>query len=71
MDAVASGASAGYNDEISDPRCLGDLVARNQAHAAAKDERIPEIAIVEMDRPVDRGNAHPVAVISNAAHDAL
>ena len=52
-------------------RLLERLVARNQPDVAAVDQRIAEIARIEVDRAVDRGNAHPVAVVAHAGDDAL
>ena len=41
------------------------------ADVAAEDQRIAEIARIEIDRAVDRRNAHAVAVIADAGDHAL
>src|SRR5262245_39686534 len=47
------------------------LVARQQADIAAKDQRVAQIAVVKVDRSVNCGNTHPIAVITHASNDAL
>src|SRR5947199_363429 len=37
----------------------------------AVDERVAEVALVEADGPVDGRDAHAVAVVAHAGHDAL
>ncbi len=51
--------------------CFERLVARDQPDVAAVDQRIAQVARVEVDRAVDGGDAHPVAVVAHAGDDAL
>ena len=57
---------------IRSPGCglLVRLVARDEADVAAVDERVAEVAVVEVDGAVDRGNAHAIAVVAHAVDDA-
>ena len=71
MDAVASGASAGHDDPIAGPRLLVDSITRNQPDAPAENQRIAQVTFIKVDRPVDRGNAHPIAVVTDAADHSL
>ena len=75
MNAVASRASADHHGQVARQAVLERLVARHDADDAAIDERVAQVAVVEVERPVGRGNAHAVAVVANAAdhaaHDAL
>jgi hypothetical protein len=70
VNAIAAGASAHDDDGVADGG-LVDFVARDQPDAAAENQRIADVAIVEIDRAVDGGDAHAVAVIANAGDDLL
>ena len=70
VNAVAARAAADGDDQIAGLRLLERLVARNQPDVAAEDQRIAEVAVVEVHRAVDRGNAHAVAVVAHARDDA-
>ena len=71
VDAVAAGPPADGHDQVARLRMLERLVARDQADVAAVDQRIAEVAAVEVDGAVDRGDAHAVAVVAHAGDDAL
>ena len=71
VDAVAAGPSADGHDHVAGPRFLERLVAGNQSHVAAKDQRIAQVTRIEVDGPVHRGNAHAVAVVADPGDDAL
>ncbi len=71
VDAVAARASADGHDIVVGLRLLERLVTGNQPHGTAIDQRIAEIALVEVDRAVDGGNAHAVAVVAHSGHHAL
>ena len=71
VNAVAAGAAADGHDQVAGLRLLERLVARDQADVAAVDQRVAQVARVEVDRAVDGGNAHPVAVVAHAGDDAL
>ena len=49
---------------------LGDVLDRDDAGGAAEDEGIVDEGVVELDRAIDGGDAHAVAVIAHAAHHA-
>ena len=57
--------------EVARLRRLAALVDRNQPDVAAVDQRIAQVARIEIDGPVDRGDAHAVAVVAHAGDDAL
>ena len=71
VNAVAAGPAADRDDQVAGLHLLERLVRRDDADRAAEDERVRQIAIVEEDRAVDRGNAHAVAVIAHPGDDAL
>ena len=50
---------------------LWTAIDRDQADGAAVDQRIAQVALVEADRAIDRGDAHAVAVIAHAGDDAF
>jgi hypothetical protein len=71
VDAVAPGAPAGDDHEVAGAHLLVQAVDGQQADAAAVDQRVAHVALVEADRAVDRGDAHAVAVVAHAGDDAL
>ena len=71
VDAVATGAPAEQNDSVAGPGGLADAVSRDQPDAAAEHQRVGEVPLVEVHRPVDRGNPHAVAVVADAGDDAF
>ena len=54
VDPVTSGAAADGDDVVAGLRMLARLVARQDAHGAAEDERIAQVTRIEIDRSVDR-----------------
>src|SRR5437867_1320763 len=66
MNSIAAGASAHDNDGIVRAGRLFDFIARDQADAAAEDEGVSDVAVVEINGAVDGGDAHAVAVIAHA-----
>ena len=50
---------------------LNDLSLGNQSHVAAIDQRVAQIPFVEIHGPVNRGNAHAVAVVAYTGYHAL
>ena len=71
MDAVATGAAAQSDDAVAIMRLAVDEVPRDEADAAAVNERVTDVAIVEEDAAADGGDAHAVAVIADAGDDVL
>src|SRR5207249_3307172 len=65
------GAAADYDDLIARARFLSAAVNRDQADGAAVNERVAQVALVEQDRAVHGRDAHAVAVVADAGHDAL
>ena len=70
MNAVATGATADGYDQIIRLRFLERFFSRQEADITAEDERIAEVALVEVDRAIHRGNAHAVAVVAHPGNDA-
>ena len=70
MDAVASGATAEGDDQISGVHLLGRAPVGKNPDRPGIHERIPHVAFVEPDSAVDRGDAHPVAVVPYTGNDA-
>jgi len=71
VNAVAAGAPPHHHDKITRDHTLLALVARDKTDIAAVDQRIAEVAFVEIDRSVRGRNAHAVAVIAHPGNDAL
>ncbi len=71
VDAVAARATADGDNVVARLWLAERLVVRNDPHVAAVDERVAQVAPVEVDRAVDGGNAHPIAVVADACDDAL
>src|SRR4051794_183968 len=71
MNAVTPGASAHHDNRIAGLGIFFDLVSRDDPDAAAKDQGVADVIVVEIDGPVDGWNSHPIAVIANAGHDLL
>ena len=69
MDAVASCFSADGDDEVAGLCCARGFVGGHDADAAAVDEGVTDVAVVEVDGAVDGWDAHAVAVISDACDD--
>ena len=71
VDAVAAGASADGHDQVVRLRLLERFIVGQQANVAAVDQRIAEVAGIEIEGAVDGGDAHAVAVVADAGHDAF
>ena len=71
MDAVAAGPAADRDDPVAGLDLLRRHAAREHADGAAEDQRVGEVAGVDGQGAVDRGDAHPVAVVAHAGDDAL
>ena len=71
MNAIAPRAPAEHDDAVARLRIAEAELARDQADTAAVNQRIAEIAVVEVDSPVDSGDAHAVAVVAHAGDDLL
>ena len=71
MDAVAAGPAADGDDPVARLDLLERLAAGEHADGAAEDQRIGQVARVDGQGPVDRGNSHPVAVVADAGDDPL
>jgi hypothetical protein len=70
VNAVAPRAPADRNDQVTGMHLLECLVLWNQPDGAAEHERVGEVALIEEDRAIDGRNAHAVAVVAHASHDA-
>ena len=66
----ATRAAAEDNDELARMCFLGDLFARDQADRAGVDERISDVARIELHGAVYGRNPHAVAVIAHSGNDA-
>ena len=71
VDAIAAGTSADGHDHVAGPGFLERHAAGNQPQVSAEDQRIAQVAGIEIDSPIDRGNAHTVAVVAHARDDTL
>ena len=71
VDAVAAGPAADGDDPVARLDFLESFAAGQHTHRAAEDQRVGQVARVDRERPVDRGDAHPVAVVANAGDDPL
>ncbi|MCB9844737.1 MAG: hypothetical protein H6811_01945 [Phycisphaeraceae bacterium] len=69
VDAIPAGASAERDNEIAGVGRAVHTIPRHHADAAAEDQRIAHVAIVELDRAVDGGDAHAVAIVAHARND--
>ena len=69
VDAVASGAPAQGDDAIAGLCIAGDEVRGHNPDAAAVDERVADVSVVERDRAVNGGDAHAVAVVADTGDD--
>ena len=69
VDTVAARTAADRDDEVALLRRALHAAARHQADAAAVDERVADIVVVEVDGAVERGDAHAVAVVAHARDD--
>ena len=70
METVAARAPAQRHAQIARLRRRAVNAARRNAHAAAVDQRVGDVVRVIQNRAVDGGDAHLVAVILDARHDA-
>ena len=75
VDAVTPSLAADGHDEIADSHLLRFFADGDHGDISAIDERIAQIAFVEKEGAIDRGNAHAVAVVADprddsAGHDA-
>ena len=71
MNPVSAGPPTGDHDSIARPGLLGNPISRDQPDAAAEDQRIGQVALIEVNRSVDRGNPHAVAVVAHSANHAF
>ncbi len=71
MNSIAAGSAADGHDPIAFLGALFDFVDRQQSSIATVDQRIAQIAGIEVDRSVDGGNTHAIAVVANASHNTL
>ena len=71
MDAIATGAAPKRDNEISRLGSLLALAHGDNTNSTAVNQRIAEIARIETDGAVDRGDAHAIAVVPNAGDNAF
>ena len=73
MDAVAAGLGADVDDGIAGAAGSGEekFVLRRDAEREDVDQRIAGVAGLEGDFAADGGHAEAVAVMRDAAHDAV
>ena len=72
MDAVTAGAAADENDAVAGAG--GTFAARSRGKSptsSAEDQRVAKITLVKIDRAIDGGDAHAVAIIAHAGDNAL
>jgi hypothetical protein len=68
VDAVASGAPPGDDDEVADAGLRWPPAARGETDRATENERVCHVPLIEQRRAVDRGDAHLVSVVGDAGH---
>src|SRR5579884_610512 len=71
MDTIAARAPAEDDDQVARLRLMGMTAMGQDAQAAAEDQRVVDIAWLVENGAVYRGNAHLVAVVAHAIHDAF
>ena len=71
VDAVAAGPAADGDDPVARLDLLRRHPARDHADGPAEDQRVGQVAGIDDQGPVDRGDAHPVAVVADAGDDPL
>ncbi len=71
VNAVAAGAPAQSHDMIAGLWLFEGKLLRQDAHVAAIDQRVAQVAAIEIHGAVDCGNAHAVAVVAHTGHDSL
>ncbi len=71
MDAVAAGPAADRDDPVARLDLLVGHAAGQDADCAAEHQRIGQVARVDGQRAVDRGDPHAVAVVADAGDDPL
>ena len=73
VDTVATCFRSNINHRVSDSRgrAVENLIFREDAERKGIDQRVAAVAWLEDALSADRGHAETVAVVGNAAHDAL
>ena len=71
VNTVSSDPAAHHDNQISTPGILEALISIHDADVAAIDQRIGQVSVVEINGAVNRRDAHSVAVVADARHDAL
>ena len=71
MDSVAPGPSTNGDDPVARLNFLESFAPGQHTHRAAENQGVGQVARVDRDGPVHRGNAHPVAVVANTGNDPL
>ena len=66
VNPVSSGSSSHNDYQIAGLLILEALVFIHNADVAAEYQRVGYISVIEIDRPVNRGYPHSVAVIPHA-----
>ena len=70
LEAVLAGATTGGDEQMAGLHFLGDVLDRDDAGGAAEHQGIVNEGVVKLDRAIDGGDAHAVAVVAHAAHHA-
>ena len=65
MNPVTAGSAADSHDQVARAGGLGRQADRDRGHVAAEYQGVAQEAVVEADGPVDGGDAHPVAVVTD------
>src|SRR5262249_24956085 len=68
MDAITPRAATHDYNQIARPYCLPASLHGNKTHRAAEDQGVAQVALVEANLAVDRGDTHAVAIIRDAGH---
>ena len=71
VDTVPAGSSADHDNQVSGLRILETFFTRDQPDVAAEHQRVGQIPVVKIQRPVHRRNTHAVAVIPHARDHAF
>src|SRR3954452_5052260 len=68
--AITPSAATHGDNQIAGARFLVRFVARNQPDISTVHERGSQIALIEVNGPVDRRNSHSIAIVANALDDS-
>ena len=71
MNAVTTCSTANDHHKIAGLGMLEAFLTRNQPDIAAEHQRIRQVTIIKIQRPVDRRYPHPVTIVPHTGDHAL